>query len=266
MHFMRRKEGEAAARKVFLRARKWPKAGWQVYVASAQMEFRFLPTKEDTKVPRNIFELGLANYLTEPSYVLNYVEFLLSLGDLDNLRALLERALAVTPAPAITLLFDRYIQIEYANGDLTAVSALERRRREAVPPTTADDMHLLLLKYRELDLWPCTPVQRVHLERLMGVTGADQGLVPPTTRPQPVPREGANSTSLATSHRPPPRPSSLPHVHGGPSPAYGLSDLQRVSAPAASDYGIIGIPASPPGAIGDSGREVLCRQGVALRA
>lgn len=83
----------------------------QVYVASAMMEFRFLPTKEDTRVPRNIFELGLANYLTEPAYVLQYADFLLSVGDLDNLRALLERALAVTPPPAALPLYDRYILV-----------------------------------------------------------------------------------------------------------------------------------------------------------
>jgi hypothetical protein len=39
-------------------------------------------------------------------------------------------------------------QIEYANGDLASVATLERRRREVVPPSAADDMHLLLVKYR----------------------------------------------------------------------------------------------------------------------
>jgi hypothetical protein len=40
------------------------------------------------------------------------------------------------------------VQIEYENGDMTAVLALEGRRREAVPPSPADFMHLLLLKYK----------------------------------------------------------------------------------------------------------------------
>lgn len=81
----------------------------QVYVASALMEFRF--DKGDTKVPRNIFELGLSNYLGEPAYVLEYVNFLLALGDLPNVRALLERALAVTPPSNAQPLYDRYIQV-----------------------------------------------------------------------------------------------------------------------------------------------------------
>lgn len=58
---------------VFLRARKSPAAGWQVYAASAAMEWA---GDRNEKVPVNIFELGLKLFLSQPAYVLAYVDFL----------------------------------------------------------------------------------------------------------------------------------------------------------------------------------------------
>lgn len=56
-----------------MRARKSPAAGWQVYAASAAMEWA---GDRNEKVPVNIFELGLKLFLSLPAYVLAYVDFL----------------------------------------------------------------------------------------------------------------------------------------------------------------------------------------------
>lgn len=63
------------------------------------------------RVARNIFELGLEQFMASPGYVLQYANFLIGLADLHNARALFERALGETSADESKLLWDRYIQV-----------------------------------------------------------------------------------------------------------------------------------------------------------
>ncbi|KAL4431075.1 hypothetical protein ABPG75_006331 [Micractinium tetrahymenae] len=189
MRFARRTEGIMAARKLFMRARKWAGMRWEAYAASALMEWRH--EAKDT-IPRNIFELGLKSHLAEPGLVLAYAQFLLGLGDVPNTRALFERALTATPADAAGPLWDAYVQLEYDAGSLAVAAAVEQRRaaaaaaaREAAAaaaagaaldgkpaapaaPAQHEALRLALLKYRVLGLWPGSAVQRLHFERLLG--------------------------------------------------------------------------------------------------
>ncbi|KAK9838494.1 hypothetical protein WJX81_002771 [Elliptochloris bilobata] len=171
MRWARRADGLAASRKLFIRSRKWPACGWQVYAAAALMEWQ---GERADKVPRNIFELGLRHFLGQPGYVAAYAGWLVTAGDAPNARALFERALAGQPAPeAARALWDHYLKFEVEAGDSAAVRALEARRRDALgDPPPYDNAHTLLLKYRMLDLWPCTDEQRLHLERLLGLAPA----------------------------------------------------------------------------------------------
>lgn len=73
MRFARRVDGIMAARKLFLRARKWQPLRWQAFVASALLEWAH---EGKDQIPRNIFELGLKTFLAEPGYVLQYATFL----------------------------------------------------------------------------------------------------------------------------------------------------------------------------------------------
>jgi cleavage stimulation factor subunit 3 len=92
MRFARRAMSVKASREVFMRARKWAECPWQVYVASARMEWE---CSREEKVARNIFENGLKKFMTLKEYVEAYVEFLLGIGDMVNGRTLYERALQV---------------------------------------------------------------------------------------------------------------------------------------------------------------------------
>jgi len=60
---------------LFIRAKKTPRCPWQVFVASALMEWRHAREKD---VARKIFEKGLevAEFATTPEYVLAYAAFL----------------------------------------------------------------------------------------------------------------------------------------------------------------------------------------------
>lgn len=63
------------AAQMFIRAKKAPRCPWQVFVASALMEWRHAREKD---VARKIFEKGLevAEFATVPEYVLAYAAFL----------------------------------------------------------------------------------------------------------------------------------------------------------------------------------------------
>ena len=64
------------------------------------------------------------------------------------------------------------------HGSPEAVWKVEKRRREALAPASpTDQLHSLLLKHQEGDLWPLQPADQDHFKRLLG-------LVPPL--PEPV--------------------------------------------------------------------------------
>ena len=65
------------------------------------------------RVARNLFELGLENFISVPGYVLQYVNFLEGLADIHNVRALFERALGETAPVEAGPLWERYIQVYF---------------------------------------------------------------------------------------------------------------------------------------------------------
>ncbi len=86
-----------------------------MYAANALMEWQ---SERTDKIPRNIFELGLKTFLGSAGFVLAYVDWLLSINDVDNARQLFERALAAAaepdgrPDPDLQpRLWERYIQV-----------------------------------------------------------------------------------------------------------------------------------------------------------
>lgn len=186
MCFARRVDGVAMSRKIFLRARRWHGCSWQAFVAAARMEYA---GDGNDRVARNIYELGLEHFMAVPGYVLQYVEFLIGLADMHNARALFERAIGETPPEESKPLWDRYIEFQSMHGDLATVQQLEQRRREALGPDSTDDINVLILKSRFLDIWPCTAPQKSHLQRLFGT-------LPPLSNPA-APNLQPATTSLA---------------------------------------------------------------------
>lgn len=145
-----------AARKLFLRARKWPGLQWHAFAASAALEWAH---EAKDQIPRNIFELGLKTHMEQPAFVLEYARFLRGLGDVANCRALFERALTAVSASVAAPLWDAYVQFEAEVGTLGKVASVESRRREALQEekgmdSGTDAMRTAVLKYRFLDLWP----------------------------------------------------------------------------------------------------------------
>ncbi|KAL3133211.1 hypothetical protein ABBQ38_007099 [Trebouxia sp. C0009 RCD-2024] len=175
LSFVRRAQSLKDARQTFLKASKVPDIGWQVFVASALMEWHH--DNSNVKVPKNIWELGAKRFMAEPAFVLAYIDFQLGLGDTANCRATFERGLTVTPTHQAKPLWDQYLRFESQHGSPEAVSKVEKRRREALAPgSPTDQLHCLLLKHQHGDLWPLQPAERDHFKRLLG-------LAPPLPEP-----------------------------------------------------------------------------------
>ncbi|GAV65335.1 Suf domain-containing protein, partial [Cephalotus follicularis] len=160
IRFLRRTEGVEAARKYFVEASKSPDCTYQVYVAYAMLAFCL---DKDQKVARNVFEAGFKRFMNEPVYVLAYVDFLYTLNDDNNIRALFERALSSLPPENSVEVWERFVQFEQSFGDLASMLKVEQRRKEALARIGEDGASILedslqdvVSRYTFRDLLPCS--------------------------------------------------------------------------------------------------------------
>lgn len=195
MRFARRSVNATEARRLFIRARKWPHCASNVYVAAALMEYRL---GRDPNVARKIFEKGLENYsfLSDAIYIEQYVNFLCDLGDVNNARALFERVLTDEANAKRRQLWERYVKFESEYGSIQAVMQVLARVHEKVGSSTEDGLHLALARYRVGSTWPCTADQRMHLETVLGMSGADGTALPSTPSRTPVRLQATEITQL----------------------------------------------------------------------
>ncbi|KAJ8697549.1 mRNA 3'-end-processing protein rna14 [Pleurotus ostreatus] len=130
MRFARRAEEIKSARAVFQRARKDRWVPWEVYDASALMEYH---CSHQTDVSLRIYEKGLELFGSEVEFVHRYLTFLISINDDNNARALFERVIGNLPADRARPLWERWARYEYQYGELEAVQKLEKRIAEVYP-------------------------------------------------------------------------------------------------------------------------------------
>jgi hypothetical protein len=123
---------------------------WHLYASHAHIELR---CNRCPQVAARVFELGITrhrSFLTCPSYVRAYAQLLLEQGDHDNLRSLLERAIAACQQELVgsnksvsiakynqrqRLLWDMLFEFEcnVSLADPNVIRNLEARRRRALP-------------------------------------------------------------------------------------------------------------------------------------
>lgn len=169
IRFLRRTEGVEAARKYFVDARNSPNCTYHVYVAYATMVFCL---DKDPKMAHNVFEAGLKQFMHEPGYILEYVDFLFRLNDDRNIRALFERALSSLPPEDSIEVWKRFFQFEQTYGDLASMLKVEQRRKEALSKVGEESQSDLesslqdvVSRYNFKDLWPCSSRDLDHLAR-----------------------------------------------------------------------------------------------------
>uniref|UniRef100_A0A6B2KZI8 Suppressor of forked domain-containing protein n=2 Tax=Arcella intermedia TaxID=1963864 RepID=A0A6B2KZI8_9EUKA len=161
MRFTRRAAGIKEFRKVFFRARKSRNCTYQVYVAAAQIEQH---VNKDIVVARKIYELGLRKFLSSTGFLLQYINFLVSLGDDVNARALFEKILSTLPAEKAPEIWNSFQKFEILCGNLESIIKLEKRRSDTYPTSDPNGIYGLVQRYRYLDLWPCSPAELASFE------------------------------------------------------------------------------------------------------
>ncbi|CDR98690.1 related to RNA14-component of pre-mRNA 3`-end processing factor CF I [Sporisorium scitamineum] len=149
MHFLRRTEGIRPARGVFSRARKSPHCTWQIFEASALMEYH---CSKDAVVATKVFELALKTFGHDEAFVVRYLDFLISMNDDGNARALFERVIGTFSPERARPIWDRWAKYEYNFGDSIAIQKIEARLAETYPDEPATKRFVARSSYMDLDL------------------------------------------------------------------------------------------------------------------
>jgi len=163
MRFSRRSEGLKAARSIFIKARKSKYCVHQVYIASALMEYQM--TKQSVIAGR-IFELGMKVFASPngvsdddkseeaQKFISEYLDWLISLNDDNNSRALFERALSILPNDNANEIWDKFTKYENDFGDLAGLLRVEKRILSSYPNRreTKPAMVHLARRYQYLDI------------------------------------------------------------------------------------------------------------------
>jgi len=147
MHFVRRTEGTSQWRQIFGRARRSNGCPYQVYIAAALLEYH---CTKDRVIAGKVFELGYKSFSDEAAYVEQYLVFLIQQNDDSNARALFERALITMSPEKARPLWERFSEYENKYGDLTAITKVEKRRREVYPNDSVLDRFATRYCYDDL--------------------------------------------------------------------------------------------------------------------
>lgn len=148
MQLMRRAEGIRSARQVFGRARKSPHCTWQVYEANAMLEYH---CSKDETVATKVFELALRIFGPDEQLVVRYLDFLISINDDTNARAVLERTVSSMPVDKAKAVWMRWADYEYSYGDTSALARLDARLMDAYPDMSRLDRAANRWRYGALD-------------------------------------------------------------------------------------------------------------------
>ena len=236
MRCARRMRGRDEARKSFMRVRKAPGKRWEAFAAAALLEWRY---DKNDKVARNVFELGLKSFISQPQYVARYAEFLVGCNDVGNARVLFERATAAAgeataaaaglggtdkagKASVEKLFWDMFVDFEHTHGTMDTMKGVETRRREAVAGPDAVDgapeiITALLGRHSIFDLRPVSEEHMRHFARI--------GVAVPEPAPAGSARPGAPAPPPP---RLPPPPAGKPKGPKGPKlsgPAPNMAPL-----------------------------------------
>lgn len=192
MRALRRMEGIKAARQVFAKSIGSPHMSWQIYVASALMEHQYNEMKvsdkdgkQPTPIAVKIFTRGMKNFSENIDFVLEYLNFLLSIRDDTNARALFEQTTAKLDSVKARPLFTRWYEYESMYGDLTSAQKLAARMVEV--DTSANSLTLFGQRFSYLG---CDPIARRDLGmHKLPVNPAGMPMPPPLGFP-PIPGQG----------------------------------------------------------------------------
>lgn len=189
MRFARRTEGVDDARKLFVNTRAQCKSSYETVVAAALMEYH---QNKYPKVALKLFSNFLDDFIQEPAYVKQYLCFLDSINDHNNMRVVFERVFSQAQAVeeeanrveesgisgkeksikkpeeiATMELWDMYVKFERMVGDISAIEKAEKRRSEFLkahlPAHAKSNVQELIDRYTYLT---CPPLAHTHIHAI----------------------------------------------------------------------------------------------------
>lgn len=82
----KRSSGIKESRQIFKQAKKFSRIGHELYVENALMEYY----SDNKNTARKVFELGMKNYGSSGKYLLSYLDFLIMVNEIENIKVLFE--------------------------------------------------------------------------------------------------------------------------------------------------------------------------------
>ncbi|KAK0563174.1 mRNA 3'-end-processing protein rna14 [Tilletia horrida] len=121
----------------------------EIWEANALLEYH---CSKDKGVATKVFELALKTFGGDEAFVTRYLEFLITINDDSNARALLERVIPTFPPERARPIWDRWAEYEYAFGDLESIQKMETRLAETYPDEPPIKRFLDRNTYMDLDV------------------------------------------------------------------------------------------------------------------
>ncbi|KAI0687236.1 Suf-domain-containing protein [Earliella scabrosa] len=198
IRFARRAEGLQSARTLFGKARRDRLTPWEVHEAEALMEYHC--GNKDVQVASRIFEKGMTLFGDEVEYVLRYLNFLISINDENNARALFERVIGTFPPDKARQLWDRWARYEYQYGDLATAQKLEKRMADVYPNDPPIKRFAERHKYMNIDSIATRDLGFVFNSRSAAARPSERsGLLTRTDTVQSIVSESAKTSSQSQS-------------------------------------------------------------------
>lgn len=82
----KRANGIKESRQIFKQAKKFPYIGHELYVENALMEYY----SDNKNISRKVFELGMKTYGNDGQYLISYLDFLIMVNEIDNIKVMFE--------------------------------------------------------------------------------------------------------------------------------------------------------------------------------
>ncbi|KRZ88751.1 Cleavage stimulation factor subunit 3 [Trichinella sp. T8] len=155
MQFANRTGSLDSARTIFKSAREDERTKCEMYIAAAEMEYRW---KKDPTISVRIYELGLKRYKNDSKFACSYLKFVMGLNEDSNTRVLFERILSsgMLNEQSAVEVWNLYVEFESLVGDLATITKINQRRQHALTKRFQENPTAMLVdRYKFMNLLPC---------------------------------------------------------------------------------------------------------------
>ncbi|KRX90145.1 Cleavage stimulation factor subunit 3 [Trichinella pseudospiralis] len=155
MQFANRTGSLASARAIFKSAREDERTKCEMYIAAAEMEYRW---KKDPTISVRTYELGLKRYKNDSKFACSYLKFVMGLNEDSNTRVLFERILSsgMLNEQSAVEVWNLYVEFESLVGDLATITKVNQRRQDALTKRFQENPTAMLVdRYKFMNLLPC---------------------------------------------------------------------------------------------------------------